>query len=84
MNLQVVEVRNEIKRSIEALQRADELLADKIEPLMTVDEVAAYWRCSKQHVYNIVSSGILVGVKIGEILRFRRADVIKIGVDVKA
>jgi excisionase family DNA binding protein len=79
-----VTAREEIRRSIEALQKVDVLLADKLDPLMTVEDVAAYWRCSVQHVYNTVSSGALKSVKIGGILRFHRADVLAIGVDVKA
>jgi excisionase family DNA binding protein len=79
-----VSVREEIRRSIEALQKADALLADKLDPLMTVEEVAAYWRCSNQHVYNIAASGTLASLKIGGNVRFRRADVLSVGVDVTA
>ena len=75
---------DELDRSIEALSKARELLSDKLEPLMTVEDVAAYWRCSVQHVYNVVSSGVLKGIKIGGILRFRRSDVLTIGVDIIA
>ena len=77
-------VRDELDRSIEALLKARDLLDDKLEPLMTVEDVAAYWRCSVQHVYNVVSSGALKGIKIGGILRFRRLNVLAIGVDITA
>ena len=42
---------------------------------MTVDEVCALLKVRKWFVYDAVSSGRLVGVKLGRALRFRRCDV---------
>lgn len=75
------ELRKEIQCSMAALKKADELLNGKIEPLMTVEEVAAYWRCTNQHVYNLVNSNVLNAIKIGGSLRFKRADILSFGVD---
>lgn len=50
------------------------LEADELE-LMTVDEVCALLKVRKWFVYDAVSSGRLVGVKLGRALRFRRCDV---------
>ncbi len=43
--------------------------------LMTVEEVCALLKVRKWFVYDAVSSGRLVGVKLGRALRFRRRDV---------
>jgi excisionase family DNA binding protein len=52
-----------------------------IEPLLTVEEVAAFFQCSEQHVYNIVYSGTLKARKIKGLLRFRKEDVLNAGTD---
>ena len=43
--------------------------------LMTVEEVCALLKVRKWFVYDAVSSGRLVGVKLGRALRFRRRDI---------
>jgi excisionase family DNA binding protein len=49
-------------------------IVDDLE-LMTVDEVCALLKVRKWFVYDAVSSGRLVGVKLGRALRFRRRDI---------
>ena len=49
-------------------------IVDDLE-LMTVEEVCALLKVRKWFVYDDVSSGRLVGVKLGRALRFRRRDV---------
>ena len=49
-------------------------IVDDLE-LMTVEEVCALLKARKWFVYDAVSSGRLVGVKLGRALRFRRRDV---------
>ena len=36
---------------------------------LTVKELAARWQCSDQHVYNLVRSGELQGIKLGKSIR---------------
>ena len=36
---------------------------------LTVKELAGRWRCSDQHVYNLVRSGELQGIKLGKSVR---------------
>lgn len=43
--------------------------------LMTVEEVCALLKVRKWFVYDAVSSGRLVAVKLGRSLRFRRRDI---------
>lgn len=43
--------------------------------LMTVEQVCALLKVKKWFVYDAVSSGRLVGVKLGRAIRFRRCDV---------
>jgi excisionase family DNA binding protein len=45
------------------------------QPLLTVDDTAAYLRVSRRQVYKLVSCGELRTVRVGERLRFRPADV---------
>jgi len=49
-------------------------VVDDLE-LMTVEEVCAVLKVRKWFVYDAVSSGRLVGVRLGRALRFRRCDV---------
>jgi excisionase family DNA binding protein len=49
-------------------------IVDDLE-LMTVEEVCALLKVRKWFVYDAVSSGRLVGVRLGRALRFRRRDV---------
>ncbi len=57
-----------------ALSRRDAVEVDDLE-LMTVEEVCALLKVRKWFIYDAVSSGRLVGVKLGRALRFRRRDV---------
>ena len=77
-------VREEIQRSIVALKKADELLADKLEPLMTVKEVAEYWNCSEQHVYNVETSGFITRETVPGLVRFKRSVILGMKVDISA
>jgi excisionase family DNA binding protein len=69
---------------VEALARAlaplvAELLAARApatpSPYLTPDEAAAYMRCGRQRVYDLVSEGRLARVKDGARLLVRRDDV---------
>lgn len=57
-----------------ALARRDAVEVVDLE-LMTVEEVCALLKVRKWFIYDAVSSGRLVGVKLGRALRFRRCDV---------
>ncbi len=46
-----------------------------MQALMTLDEVAAYLRLSKDTVYRMVKSGRIPAVKVGTQWRFRRPEV---------
>lgn len=58
----------------EALSRRAAVEVDDLD-LMTVEEVCALLKVRKWFIYDAVSSGRLVGVKLGRALRFRRCDV---------
>lgn len=79
-----VTVLDELDRSIEALSKARELLSDKLEPLMTVEDVAAYWRCSVQHVFNIERSGLITREPVPGLVRFKRSAILELKVDITA
>lgn len=49
--------------------------ADRRESLLTVNEVAAWIRCSPQAIYSWAECGQIPHLKIGRLLRFARADV---------
>jgi len=67
---------------VEALaERAAELAAERLgastaPELMTVPEVAAYLRCNKQRVYDLISQGRLPCLKDGARVLIRRADLL--------
>lgn len=48
---------------------------EPMDTLMTIDEVAAYLRLSKDTVYRMAQSGRIPGSKVGTQWRFRRGDV---------
>lgn len=75
-----------IDTSMEALKAARELLAENPAPLMTVEDIAAYWRCSSQHVRNVLTTNYFHGkvLRIGGSIRLRREDVLAFGVDEEA
>jgi excisionase family DNA binding protein len=62
-----------------SIQTATPLTAVKPEPLLTRDEVAAYWRVSSRTVDRAVQSGWLPAIKLGPgrnaPLRFRRSQI---------
>lgn len=73
----VIELQKTISTAVTLLSRAEkELSGAEIEPLMTVEEVAQYFRVGRQTVYNMASSGTLSSVKIGGALRFRKSEII--------
>lgn len=43
--------------------------------LMTIDEVAAYYRCSKRTLYQWLHDGKIAGVKVGRRWLFDRAEI---------
>ena len=66
---------------VEALaQRVADLLAERqpqaAPELLTVDEVAAFLRCRRQRVYDLVSQGRLPHLKDGARLLLRRSDLL--------
>lgn len=75
-----------IDTSMEALKAARELLTETPAPLMTVEDIAAYWRCSSQHVRNVLATSYFNGKirRIGGAIRVRREDVLSFGVDEEA
>ena len=48
---------------------------EPMDTLMTIDEVAAYLRLSKDTVYRMAQTGRIPGSKVGTQWRFRRGDV---------
>lgn len=49
---------------------------DPLEPLMTVNEVAAMLNVRKQWVYEAASRKAIPSIKVGHFLRFRRSDLL--------
>jgi excisionase family DNA binding protein len=51
---------------------------DEGEPeVMTAEEVAAYWRCSKRHINNLAKEGKIPGAfRAGTMWRFHRKKII--------
>lgn len=46
-----------------------------IEPLLTVEELAAYLRVSRQQVYALKHAGRIPFLKVGGLLRFRKSEI---------
>ena len=46
-----------------------------MEPLMTIDEVAAYMQVSRFTVYRLVKERLIPGTKIGRQWRFQKEDI---------
>ena len=47
----------------------------EVEPLMTVDEVAAWLRKHQDQIYDMAASGELPAMRIGRTWRFDRRDI---------
>jgi excisionase family DNA binding protein len=60
------------RRRPEAPEPVEEILS---EPLMDVQEVAAFLHVSKSMVYKLAEQEALPAVRIGRLVRFRRRDV---------
>ena len=45
------------------------------EKLLKIEEVAAFMRVTKDHVYRLVRSGSIPSVRVGRALRFRSGDI---------
>ena len=50
-------------------------LVDDMEPMMTIDEVAAYMQVSRFTVYRLVKEHAIPGTKIGRQWRFQKEDI---------
>ena len=50
-------------------------MTNRLDKLMTVDEVAAYLRVNPMTVYRMVNRGALPGVKVGDLWRFTERDI---------
>lgn len=50
-------------------------MASPMDSLMTLDEVAAYLRLSKDTIYRMVQSGKIPASKVGTQWRFRQSEV---------
>lgn len=46
----------------------------KIEPRLSIAQVAELWGCSHQHVRNLVHSKRLTCIRVGKLIRFRPED----------
>jgi len=57
-----------------ALRLNGQAPASSVSPYMTVDEAAAYLRCSRQRVYDLVHDGKLEPRRDGRRLLFHRVD----------
>lgn len=49
----------------------------KIEPRISVAQLADMWGVSRQHVYNLVTTGELPTVRIGSLIRIRPEDLLE-------
>jgi excisionase family DNA binding protein len=50
---------------------------ERVDPLLTRDEVAALLRCSASYVSSLASRGDLHALRIGKLVRIRRSSVVK-------
>jgi excisionase family DNA binding protein len=49
---------------------------EKLPEIMTLKEVAAYFRCSERHMQNLILRG-LPHFRLGSLLRFRKEEVLE-------
>ena len=47
----------------------------KIEPRLSVAQLALTWGVSRQHIYNLIENGSLRAIKIGNLIRVRPEDI---------
>lgn len=52
-------------------------MSDQPDEILTIDEVAAFWKAGKRTVYRLAASGKLPAFKLGGTWRFRRSDLDK-------
>ena len=45
------------------------------ENRLSVAQLAELWGCSRQHIYNLVARQELAAIRVGNLVRFRQADV---------
>ena len=50
------------------------LMAKRLDELMTVAEVAAYLRVKPLTIYRLVERGQMPGIKVGDLWRFKERD----------
>jgi excisionase family DNA binding protein len=53
---------------------------EQLSEIMTLKEVAAYFRCSERHMQNLIVRG-LPHFRLGALLRFRKEEVLQFLVD---
>jgi excisionase family DNA binding protein len=49
---------------------------EQVHEIMTLKEVAAYFRCSERHMQNLIGRG-LPHFRLGSLIRFRKEDVMQ-------
>jgi excisionase family DNA binding protein len=54
---------------------ADPATVEQLHDFNSVAEVAAYLRVSARHLYNVIASGRLGCVRVGQVVRIRRDQV---------
>jgi predicted transcriptional regulator of viral defense system len=81
MNDGIERIHEEIINSIKSLQTADKLLSDKLEPLMTISEVAEFYHVTPQYVRKLESYGRINRVNLPGVIRFRKSDVVSFIID---
>ena len=77
---------------IEVLDEATEALliargfitGEKLEPLMTIEDIASYWKCSVSHVYKMETAGHIKRANVPGLVRFNRSDILNLHVDIEA
>ena len=46
----------------------------RLDALLTIDEVAAWWKCDRKTVFRLLAAGELRYVRVGRRRRLRRSD----------
>lgn len=54
-------------------------LATHLESFVTVDELAAYWRVSRDVIYRDIDKGALIAWRVGRLIRIRLDDARRYG-----
>lgn len=83
--LSVSEITKTIDEAANALALArDFITSEKLEPLMTIEDIASYWKCSTSHVYKMESAGHIKRANVPGLVRFNRSDILNLRVDIEA